>query len=220
MDTPASSHALAPTPLAWPIAAVVRALNAPLPTLNRWFMMPVLRRGLGAWIATPVGGYILLLRTRGRRTGLLREAPLSYLVADGSAWVMAGFGEATNWYRNLVAEPEVEVVLPGRTVRCRAETATDPALRARILPRLARAAGLPGLLVGCNPWTAADDRIVGLLGGIPLVRLQPVHGPLAAGPDDPGGRAWIWRQATLLGVALGAWRLVRSLRPGRSTQPA
>lgn len=164
-------------------------------------MVPALRLGLGAWLGSPVGGYILLLRVRGRRSGRWRSTPLSYLVLDGSAWVLAGFGPKTQWYRNLLADPEVEVWLPGRWLRCRA-TEADDATRARVAPRVVRAAGLPGLLVGCNPWTASDARVLELLDGVPLVRLTPGSGPIAAGPDDPGGHAWLWRQAAVAVVSV------------------
>ena len=63
--------------------------------LNRWFMVPIHRAGLGAWISTPIGGYMLLLRVRGRKSGVMRETPLSYLVAEGAALVLAGFGPRT-----------------------------------------------------------------------------------------------------------------------------
>jgi deazaflavin-dependent oxidoreductase (nitroreductase family) len=217
LDEATASRGL--TPLPQPLAAIVRALNAPLPTLNRWFMIPVQRLGLGAWIGTPIGGYVLLLRTRGRRTGLVREAPLSYFVEDGSAWVMAGFGDRTQWFRNLLADPDVEVWLPGRTVRCHAEEIVDPALRAAVLPRLVRATGLPGLLVGCNPWTTPDAGILEHLEGVPLVRITPQGEPLVAGPDDPGGGAWIWRQGVVLAAALGLLGLVRRWRRGRYLRP-
>lgn len=184
----------------------VRAVDRALRGLNRWLMVPSLRLGLGEWLGTPVGGYILLLRVRGRRTGIVRDTPLSYLVADGAAWVLAGFGTRTQWYRNLVADPMVDVWLPGRTVRCRAEVVGDDDVRRAILPRLVRSTGAPALLIGCDPWRASDDRIVELLSGVPLVRLVPLGGPIAAGPDDPGGSAWIWRQAAvaLVTLALGA----------------
>jgi deazaflavin-dependent oxidoreductase (nitroreductase family) len=189
--------------------AILPLVHRSLKVLNRWFMVPAHRLGLGAWLGTPVGGYILLLRVRGRHTGLIREIPLSYLIAEGSPWVMAGFGPQTQWYRNLTADPEVEVWLPGRVVRCRAEDAADPAVRARILPALTRAAGVPGAMIGCNPWRAPDARIVDLLEGIPLIRLSPTSGPIAAGPDDPGGHAWIWRQALVTGLTLACLRGLR-----------
>ncbi|HEY3335494.1 MAG TPA: nitroreductase/quinone reductase family protein [Candidatus Limnocylindrales bacterium] len=198
-------------------ATVVSVVGRSLPLLNRWFMVPLLRLGLGAWLGTPFGGYVLLLRVRGRKSGLVRETPLSYFVADGSAWVMAGFGARTEWYRNLVADPVVEIAMPGRVLHCRAEEATDPGTRARIMPALTRATGLPGAMVGCNPWTAPDARIVALLAGIPLVRLTPFESPLAGGPDDPGGHAWIWRQSLLTVVTVGL--LWGGLRAGRHLVP-
>jgi deazaflavin-dependent oxidoreductase (nitroreductase family) len=182
---------------------VVRSIDRALKVLNRWFMVPALRMGLGPWVGTPFGGYILLLHVRGRRSGVWRSVPLSYLVTDGAAWVMAGLGPRSQWYRNLVADPEVEVWLPGRVLRCRAVVTVDSETRNRILPAVARAAGAPGALIGCNPWTAPDGRILDLLTGIPLIRIEPIDGPIAAGPDDPGGHAWIWRQA--LAASLTAW---------------
>lgn len=210
--TPGAFPPLAPTPSAGSGWAVIEPwLRCGFKALNRVMMVPIHRAGLGAWLGTPVGGYMLLLRVRGRRSGLVREVPLSYLVADGAPWVMAGFGSRTQWFRNLLADPEVEVRLPGRTLRCRAEEARDPTVRARILPALTRAAGVPGTMIGCNPWAAPDERILELLSWIPLVRLTPVDGPVAAGPDDPGGHAWIWRQAVVLGLTV--W-LLRACRPG------
>jgi deazaflavin-dependent oxidoreductase (nitroreductase family) len=186
-----------PLPIEGSLARTVTVVNRALLVLNRWFMVPALRMGLGPWIGTPMGGYILLLRVRGRRSGRLRMVPLSYLVADGAIWVMAGFGPQTQWYRNLLDDPTVEAWLPGRVARCRAVECTDDSTRLAIMPRLTRAAGVPGALIGCNPWRTSDDRIVELLTGIPLIRLEPASGPIAAGPDDPGGHAWIWRQAVV-----------------------
>ena len=206
-----------PQALEGAMAVIVPLTGRALRVLNRWFMIPALRLGLGPWIGTPMGGYILLLQVRGRRTGRLRSIPLSYLIADGAIWVMAGFGIQTQWYRNLMARPEVEVRLPGRSVRCEAQVCVDPVIRTTMLPRLTRAAGVPGVLIGCNPWRASDERIVALLAGIPLIRLVPMSGRLAPGPDDPGGRAWIWRQAAVAALT-GGFLLLPALtrRAGRA----
>lgn len=181
-------------------------------SLNRWFMIPVHRAGLGAWIATPVGGWMLLMRVRGRKSGAIHEVPVSYVIAEGAAWVAAGFGPRTQWLRNLEADPAVEVVLPGRApLPCRATVETDEAVRRRILPALLRATGAPALFAGANPWTSDADTLVALA-PMPLVRLAPADGPLVPGADDPGGAGWVWRQALVLLATLGGLRLLLSLR--------
>jgi len=170
--------------------------------INRWSAVPLLRAGLGPWFGTPIGGYMLLLRARGRKSGVVRETPLSYFVAEGAAWVCAGFGPTTHWYRNILVDPGVDVVLPGRTVTCQAEEVRDPEVRRRIMPALVRAVGLPGALGGVDPRHATDEHILEAYGWVPLIRLRPHGGPLAAGPDDPGGTAWIWRQAVILWLTI------------------
>ena len=170
--------------------------------VNRWATVPLLRAGLGPWVGTPIGGYLLLLRARGRASGVVRETPLSYLVAEGAAWVCAGFGPTTQWYRNILADPAVEVVLPGRTIAALAEDVRDPEVRQRMVPALVRAVGMPGAFGGVDPRRATDEHILEAYGWVPLIRLRPHGGPLAAGPDDPGGTAWIWRQAVVIGLTV------------------
>ena len=184
-------------------------LRSGFKVLNRRFMIPVHRAGLGAWLSTPIGGYMLLLRVRGRKSGVTRETPLNYLVAEGSVWVVAGFGPRTEWYRNLLADPQVEVWMPAGRHAGIAEEELDPAVRGRILPALMKATGGPAFMIGLNPWTASDEAIVAALAWVPLIRVRPADGPIEAGPDDPGGRNWLWRQAVALGGSWLAWRVLR-----------
>ena len=189
------------------------ALHAAFRVLNGTWTIPLLKAGLGPWLGTPIGGWMLLLRVRGRKTGLVRDIPLSYFIAEGGAWVMAGFGPKTQWYRNLLADPEVEVILPGRTRRCTAQEVREPDTRRRIIPRLVRATGLPGYMTGCDPWRAPVDDVLDATAWVPLIRLRPVGEPLVAGPDDPGGLGWVWRQVVAL--ALTVWLGRRVARIGR-----
>jgi deazaflavin-dependent oxidoreductase (nitroreductase family) len=175
-------------------------------------------------MGTPIGGWLLVIRVRGRKSGLGHDVPLSYLVKDGSAWVMAGFGPGTQWYKNLVADPHVELVLPGRLpMRAIAEEVRNREIRARILPHLVRATGMPGYMAGADPFRAPAERILEVTSWVPLIRLMPEGEPLLAGPDDPGGHGWIWRQAAVLTLTVWAIRrlvgLVRRIvgsrqRPG------
>ena len=70
-------------------------------------------RATGGRVAGRLGGMpVLLLTTRGRRTGRRHTVPLTYF-EDGGAVVLvasyAGDDHDPGWYRNLLANPEVEV---------------------------------------------------------------------------------------------------------------
>ncbi len=193
-------------------------MNRWLPTLhrafglvNRWLAAPALRAGLGPLFATPGAGSILLLRTRGRRTGLVREAPLGYVLRDGAIYVCAGFGRRTAWLANLGADPAVEVMLPGARLRGIAVEVADRAEYDAVLPELIRALGLvgrstvPGVLDsgpgGTDPWFES----------MPLVRIRPSG--VLPGPWDPGGRGWIGVaavEAAVVGLVILAARRVRA----------
>jgi deazaflavin-dependent oxidoreductase (nitroreductase family) len=81
---------------------------------------------------------ILLLTTRGRRSGAPSTTPLLYL-ADGSELVVVasygGHPRHPAWYLNLAAHPQVGVQIGGERFRAAARTAT-PEERARLWPRL------------------------------------------------------------------------------------
>jgi len=80
-------------------------------------MTAALRRGIG-----PPG--IVLLETRGRRTGTARTTPVS-LVQDGSArYLVSPYGEA-GWVRNARAAGEVQL-RRGRHVERRPVTELSP----------------------------------------------------------------------------------------------
>jgi deazaflavin-dependent oxidoreductase (nitroreductase family) len=213
---PMTSAAPLPDPSAGAVDRLPEPPDAPyegalafFKVLNRWFMVPAVRAGLGAWVSCPLGGYMVLLRVRGRKSGLVRETPLNYVIDDGSAWVLAGFGPKTEWYRNLLADPEVEVLLPGREpVAAVAAEVLNPAVRARIVPAIARSTIGPSFASGINPIRTTDQEILEVMDWVPLVRLTPVGDALEAGPDDPGGRAWVWRQALATLATLAALRLL------------
>lgn len=72
---------------------------------------------------------VILLTTTGAKSGLPRVTPLNFSV-DGDRLVVIGSkgGSPTHpdWYRNLVANPEVTIEHAGETFRARAYTAEEP----------------------------------------------------------------------------------------------
>lgn len=62
--------------------------------------------------ATVQGSRVLLLTTRGRRSGKLRTTPLMRIEHDGAVHVVASAAGADRdpaWFRNLLADPRVRV---------------------------------------------------------------------------------------------------------------
>ncbi len=73
------------------------------------------------------GTTILLLTTRGRRSGAERTTPLIFR-PHGDGWMIVasrgGTDQPPGWYLNLQAEPEAQVQVRGDVVRVRARDAT------------------------------------------------------------------------------------------------
>ena len=97
--------------------------------------------GATGWrVAARVGGMpVVALRTVGHRSGRGRTVVLSAPVVDGDTVVLVasrgGDDRHPAWYRNLVAHPDVELTIGGRTRRVRARVA-DAAERDALWPRV------------------------------------------------------------------------------------
>jgi deazaflavin-dependent oxidoreductase (nitroreductase family) len=73
------------------------------------------------------GAKVLLLTTKGRKSGEPRTTPLIYEQAGDAYVIVASKGgtpEHPGWYLNLVAEPQVELQVEDEVFPARARTAT------------------------------------------------------------------------------------------------
>jgi deazaflavin-dependent oxidoreductase (nitroreductase family) len=158
--------------------------------LNRTFMVPMFRLGFGPLFGNPISGYVMVVRTVGRKTGRVRYTPVTYAIASGSVYCLAGFGRISDWYRNIQAAPEISLLLPGGTISGRAEEVGDVVERLAVTRQIFKNAGFIGFLEGFNPFRASDEEIMTKTAEMPVLRIRP--NGLANGPCDPGGWAWIW----------------------------
>jgi deazaflavin-dependent oxidoreductase (nitroreductase family) len=186
---------------------LLRPLQHGFLVVNRWFMGPAIRAGLGPLIGNPLTGHIMLLRTRGRRSGVVREAPLGYVILDGAVYCVAGYGARTPWLLNLEADSAVDVVLPTRRFRGLATVVTDDAEWLRAYRALIASFGLVGrrVVVG-DPSKLDDATVLAQHRSLPVVRILPVEGecPLRPGAWDPGGRGWLAVSAVSLAAVAAA----------------
>ena len=146
--------------------------------LVRWLFrlpVPLFRAGLGFLF----GGRIIMLEHVGRKSGLTRYSCVEVVDRDPSAdtrTIVSGYGEHAQWYRNLCAQPDIEVRI-GRG-RCAVhaallspeEGADVMADYARRYPKMA-----PNLMKLCGAHidgTEADYREVAVK-RLRFVRLEP-----------------------------------------------
>jgi deazaflavin-dependent oxidoreductase (nitroreductase family) len=166
-------------------------LKAAFRVLNR-FMLLAWRLGLGpllnAWPS--VGGRIMVLGHKGRRSGLRRRTPLNYALIDGAVFCTAGFGSGTDWYRNLMADPMVEVWLPGARWSGLAEDVTNRAETQGWMRQVLIGSGFAAWLAGIHPRSDSDEKLEGLTAGYRLIRIRRVAD--LTGPGGPGDLRWLW----------------------------
>ena len=116
------------------------------------FMILLWRLGLGSWgNGTKFGGSLMVIKHRGRKTGLTRLTPVNYATLDGDIYCTSGFGKSADWYHNIQSNPEVEVWLPDSRWAGVAEDVTDAEDRVEILRHVITASGFAGTLFGVNP---------------------------------------------------------------------
>lgn len=77
-------------------------------------------------LAYLLGRFILLLTTRGRKSGLPRITPLQYEKIDGDYCLGSARGVQADWVRNILACPEVELRVRMNKMHGKAEVITDP----------------------------------------------------------------------------------------------
>ncbi len=101
---------------------------------------------------------VMLLTTRGRKSGKLRDTPIGYFRIDGVIHIFSGWGRNTNWYRNLQVHPhEVSLQIGLKRFPVQAELVENPPEVQRILEKLVTQDPQKAkLLMG---WDPASDRL-------------------------------------------------------------
>ena len=168
------------------------------------FMLLMWRLGWGAWVnAWPdVGGRIMVITHTGRKSGIKRQSPVNYALVGGELYCTAGFGQISDWYRNIRANPNVEVWLPDGWWAGTAEEVTDPGARLLLMRQVLIGSGIVAPLMGVDPRQMSDDALDAATCDYRLIHIRRTAP--RTGPGGPGDLAWVWPAATfvLLGMLL------------------
>lgn len=174
--------------------------------LNR-FMIIMWRMGFGVWMKSKhAWGQIMVIRHKGRRTGLVRETPVNYAIVDGNLYCTAGFGKNSDWYRNVLANPEVEIWHPDGRWMAIVEDISESENRIALLREVLVGSGFAARVAGLNPHTISDERLALASKSYRLMRIR-LKEPMT-GAGGPGDLAWIWPISTFVFL----WMLLRRRR--------
>ena len=85
---------------------------------------------------------VLLLTTRGRKTGQPRTGAVSFMPVEDHFVVFSGWGVGSNWFKNIRANPEVTVRVGRQQLRATARVVEDPERRRQLMLQMqARSSG-------------------------------------------------------------------------------
>jgi deazaflavin-dependent oxidoreductase (nitroreductase family) len=156
---------------------------AQLSTLRRlfhamnYFMVFMWKIGLGKFINCwpAVGGRIMVIRHRGRKSGREYLTPVNYAIVENEIYSAAGFGAGTDWYRNILADPCPELWLPQGRRQARAIDVSDSPRRVDLLRAITIASGLAGPLLGVDQRKLTDEQMAAIGKDYRLIhfRLEP-----------------------------------------------
>ncbi len=180
--------------------------------LNK-FMMTMWRLGLGSWLnAWPEkGGQIMVIAHTGRKTELKRYTPLNFAIVEGELYCTAGFGRIADWYRNMMANPNVEVWLPGGLWQSGdswwagvAEDISDAEDRLPLLRQVLIGSGFAAYAAGINPIEMSNEDLDAASREYRLIHIKRVEA--LTGPGGPGELAWVWPVAAMILLPLALFR--------------
>jgi deazaflavin-dependent oxidoreductase (nitroreductase family) len=89
-----------------------------------WGNVALFRATNGSMGGTMSGNELLLLTTKGAKSGKPRTVPVMCFDDAGHKFVVASFGGSPQhpaWFKNLDRDPNVEVAVKGKTYKARAE---------------------------------------------------------------------------------------------------
>jgi deazaflavin-dependent oxidoreductase (nitroreductase family) len=172
-----------------------------------WMWRLGFRRWINLWPA--VGGQIMVITHTGRKSGRRRRTPVNYAIVDGEVYCTAGFGQLTDWYRNILANPQIEIWLPESRWAGTAEDISDDLQRLPLLRKVIIASGVVAPLLGLDPRKISEADFDRITQKYRLLRIRRTH-PMS-GPGGPGDLAWIWATVIiLLGLVFLRRRRLRS----------
>jgi deazaflavin-dependent oxidoreductase (nitroreductase family) len=172
--------------------------------MSRWLLrLPLVlyRLGLGEVMNR---AHLMLLGTRGRKSGLPRYTPIEYRTHGSKIYVVSAWGERPQWFQNLQANPDVLIQQGGRVFGATAQRVTNSGEALRVLHLFRRRAPFvyDPLIARLSDRESVDERTLpDVTEEITIVRIDPNPGTLPM-PAIPADLAWMPPAVLVAGVVV------------------
>lgn len=162
----------------------------------------------------------LVLTTRGRVSGLARHVVLEYRKHGSKYYVFSVWGTRPNWYKNLLAHPEVTLQFGQRTLAARAIPVTDSGEALRALYMFRRNSPIYEVILSSISTTDTIDlrTLTEVADQFTVIRFEVIPDTPPSLPGLEAKRSWVGR-ILLLTVFIGMiWQIRRALRRTPSSE--
>lgn len=163
--------------------------------LNK-FMVLLWKLGLGKFlnIWPKVFGRFLVVTHYGRKSGNKYLTPVNYSTINGEIYCTSGFGVQSDWYKNLMHNPEMEVWLPEGWWQAQAEEVSNHPDRLSIMREVLIGSGFAAPMAGIYPLTIDVETLDQKTKEYCLIRINRVAEK--TGNNGPGEYTWFWQITT------------------------
>ena len=170
------------------------------------FMLLMWRLGMGPLLnmGPAIAGRYMVITHTGRKSGLKRRTPVNYALVDDEVYCTAGYGSGSDWYRNIIANPQVEVWLPDGWYAGIAEEVTHPEARLPLLRDVLIGSGFAALAAGVDPNKMTDEELDAVTKKYCLIHIRRVAA--RTGRDGPGDLVWVWPLLVMALLPLALFR--------------
>lgn len=128
---------------------------------------------------------VMMLTTIGRKSGLPRTNGVSYMPLGDNYIIFAGWGIQSDWYKNLLANPEVTIQVGNKTIKATARPVEDPARRRDLMLQMRKRSDQCGppepvrsvlKATGVFDYEGELNMAVEQAGQLPVVEITPISG--------------------------------------------
>lgn len=155
------------------------------------------RLGMGKLLCAwpEVMGTYMVITHRGRKSGKEYKTPVNYAEHAGDLYCITGFGAGSDWYRNIVANPQIEVWLTDGWYNGTVQATQVDETNLSIVRSVLLNSGFAARFIGINPKSISDPALLDLCSEYQLVRISRQEA--RTGSNGPGDLAWIWPLAII-----------------------